>query len=195
MDSISSTSKILTIFFNDEESSFLGDQQLKWLNESIQLEYIDADGYISRTVFAEIDSVGKVTAKSIKLFNFLQIDLFEFSKYFIDFAQSGAALIAGLKIQEPILAICGVLKLVWDFKGSSAIKFSDFDAEVLYTLYLIGYEGKIADVPAKYQELFNKPIEPSHLEKALTLLDDYHTIERPDAESYRLIETIHLRRA
>lgn len=195
METNSSTTKILSAFLN-EEFALINEEQLGWLNESTVLDYLDSDGYSSRTVFAEIDSVGKVTAKSIKLFNFLQIDLFEFSKHFINFAQSGAALFAGLKIQEPILAICGVLKLIWDFKGASAIKFSDFDAEVLYTLFILGNEGKIADIPTKYQELFkNKTIEPDHLENALNLLDDYHTIERPDAENYRLIETIQLRRA
>ncbi len=189
-----STSNIIKTYLQAEDYLTLDPSQEEWLTQSLQLDHLDEDGFRSKTVFMELESGGKVTAESIKLFNFLQFNQFKFLKYFIDNTQGAATLIAGLTIQQPVVAIFGVLKLVWDFVGTSTKKFSELDAEVLYTMYMLGLNGQVKDISGKYQELFEKPIKPAHLENALSLLVSYKTIEQPNRDTYRLVETIMINR-
>jgi hypothetical protein len=130
-----------------------------------------------------------VTAEMMSLYN-----IFKFSqRKFIDFILTITQSMASLTIpNEALGATLSILFFCWSILKATSKKFSEQDAKILLSLYIIGGNGYVEDIADSYIKLFDAKLSDERIILSLQLLADYNVIKQKENGEISIVEKIEI---
>ena len=139
----------------------------------------------NRTITTEVDSMGKVTAESFKLWNISQVSLHNLLQFLW---KEGGIVLFDDTAKKAIYAL-GMLLI--EFYPKLKITFNEQDAQVIFAIAQLQKKNfTTGELQGKYQELFSKGISVERIEASLEALVQFNVLKRTAAQEYLLKEKI-----
>lgn len=139
----------------------------------------------TRTVRLEMDSTGKITAESIKLYNIAQISTYDLLGFI---GKEVGILLFDDTAKQMIYSL---VMLLHEFYPKLKVAFNEQDAQVLFAIAQMGEkEFTTEELSNVYHETLKENLSEDKLEASLQTLVNHMVVKRTAVRKYRLREKI-----
>lgn len=166
--------------------SEINEKIVRALNAAITLEKGDSnEAEETRSITLKEDTDGKITAKSMKLFNLMKVSYYDL------FGFLSKEIAIGLTEDSRVKILISLFNLFYDFYPKFSYAFNETDAKVLMVIWQLNKKGFTAEeVLEEYTKNHTPSVSTAQIQRSLIFFKDMRVIKDLGKGQYEVKEKI-----